>query len=1145
MSDHGADNDLQALLDFGRRVCVPTQVIEDISDLPYLATIARVAQWSFDSIPLVRATDDARIQVAEALLIVLGNLLDIIRTAEVALTPSELQLLTRVVSALESVYAKLREFLPGAQSLDDDKVLEWLDCKFLVADIISETEAEETLDDRRLGSLEECQKRIQQTAEDLVNIVKNRRPECSRQITVVDKVTDEALLAKRCEYLLPSIPAHTLDRSRLREHIVSSIARSAGPVYHCVLGSAGVGKTTFVRSLLRDHQVIARYAYRRFYVACDDARSVDNVVTKICAQLGCMRRGRWRRLLPRPALLVLDGLDGLTTSARHSLALESFLSRCCRTQGLSLIVTLRGPRRPRNIPWTTPLLPPLDNLSLSEAEQLCRWKAPVLTPDQVQELFGLCDGHVMALTLLATSASYEGFSRCMDRWRARARREHIDATPTLDVIIAFAIRSLHYTNPMPDPRLRRRKADYPLVLLELASLLPTGLSHRVAEELPVFETAKPRTWSGYAPDACYDASLNGNTDYLPDMVYLRAREAKLVRMGLARREGDFLVVPPTIRAHIMAARPEVEVEPIALSTFDLPSLVRYADWLPMGDTLLRIGELLLGARHLALHAMEEGEVVEEAVGCAIDTAYIGAATGWRVSDFITNDIVRRAVEDEGNPRLHVRYLLCLSRVVRGEGDAVLQAMEIAREEKMPGCEALCHIRLAERICDAAAASIGSSSRTPQPPPLSRPPTPQNARPPSHIGPPRPPPSEHADYLSRAASHALEAIPLAHEGYDSNTEFHALQILATIRIHQRRPHLALSSLLAAVHVAPFSRNVVLESRALARVAWVKFLIGDGKAALKISRGVVKQLMALDADPVEERCHLAEILLGCGHFDEARRVASVVLGRRNGSRRARVARAHARVILVKVALARGESLDAEKPAREVARAYAVCVREGNERGALACRLAGAQLVVRSATSMEEAEHGRQLLLQCLETRATWAEAHATLGDMAFRGTVRVPDGVTSRMPDTASTEPDRAIAQTHYILSLAAAFLECDMRRVCAALRRLASVWYQNDCEGRVDDSAGRTNDSEEHPDCIDPTTRLDTASSILQAALSGFEWTGMAHERAEAMLGMGDILWAHAVRNEARRWWRRAWDVFSACGLGEGAVRCRERLQRVG
>ena len=28
--------------------------------------------------------------------------------------------------------------MPGAQSLDDDKVLEWLDCKFLVADIISE-----------------------------------------------------------------------------------------------------------------------------------------------------------------------------------------------------------------------------------------------------------------------------------------------------------------------------------------------------------------------------------------------------------------------------------------------------------------------------------------------------------------------------------------------------------------------------------------------------------------------------------------------------------------------------------------------------------------------------------------------------------------------------------------------------------------------------------------------------------------------------------------------------------------------------------------------------------------------------------------------------------------------------------------------
>ncbi|KAL1739351.1 hypothetical protein HDZ31DRAFT_12540, partial [Schizophyllum fasciatum] len=686
MSEHGTKNDLQALLAFGARMCVPAQVIQDVSDLPYLASIARVARWSFDCIPRVRATENTKVRVAEALLLVLGNLLDIIRQSEVALTPSELQLLTRVACALESLYAKLRGHLPEAKTHGDPEVMRWLDCKHLVADIISETDIEDALDDKRLGSLEEFRNRVQQTTEDLLNIVNNRRPEASRQITVVDKVTGEALLAKRSEHLLPTVPAHTLDRPGPRQHIVKSIAGSTDAVYHCVLGAPGMGKTTFVRSLLHDPAVTAKYAHRRFYVACDEARSVDEVVTCICARLGCLRRGRWRRLLPRPALLVLDGLDGLTTSARHALALESFLSRCCRAEGLSLIITSRGPRRPRNVPWTAPLLPPLGPLQLREAEQLCFWRAPALTPDQVRELFSLSDGHPMALALLASAAAFEGFSRCLARWRSRTRGLPIDAAPTLADIIAFAIQSLRHTIPMPHPRLRQRQASQPAALLKLASVLPCGLGHRVAGELPVFETAAPREWDGCPAGASSAASTRGNTDYLPDLMYLRARQAKLVRMGLARREGGALVVPRAVRAHVLGRALDVELEPLALAVFDLPALVRYVDHLSTGDMLLRNGELLLGVRRLALHAIGEGEAVGEAIGCAIDVAYLGAGTGWRVGGFVTSDIVRRAVEDEGDPGLHVRYLLCLSRLVRGEEDAVLRAMEVARRGEIPGGE---------------------------------------------------------------------------------------------------------------------------------------------------------------------------------------------------------------------------------------------------------------------------------------------------------------------------------------------------------------------------------------------------------------------------------------------------------------------------
>lgn len=457
--------------------------------------------------------------------------------------------------------------------------------------------------------------------------------------------------------------------------------------------------------------------------------------------------------------------------------------------------------------------------------------------------------------------------------------------------------------------------------------------------------------------------------------------------------------------------------------------------------------------------------------------------------------------------------------------------------------------------------------------------------------------------------------------------------------------------------------MLEARALSRVAWARFVLGNSREAARLAEEAVGQLSALGVDALEERCRLAEMFLCCGRLDEAKRAARGVLGRRNRSRRARAARAHARVVLVKVEMRRvlgtqrqGEprgSHTAAEAMADLARAYAVCVREDNARGALVCQITGAELLAHAAQPFltqvgepflgrdahageRQLERSRQTLLQCLEHRAAWPTVYVLLGDVVL---LQVRDATLPladpMMRASAAVEHSSAHAfvandaptlndsltlyilaldnaETLYILGLAASSLEGDMRGVCGALRRLGEVCLmrarvnleregvdlgrmeigmhlgraqaQVDVAGSRSSTGGASSNTGHTPSPFyTPTSHsslqqphhstsdsslpiftaassLATSTSLIHAALTGFEWAGVEHERGRAMLGVGDVVWATGACQdrtadkpgvnrgksmlEAKRWWSRAREVFAGCGMSGGVVACRERLERL-
>ncbi|KAJ7445327.1 hypothetical protein FB451DRAFT_1376213, partial [Mycena latifolia] len=217
--------------------------------------------------------------------------------------------------------------------------------------------------------------------------------------------------------LLPGRPQIFHGRETQLETLVAMCI--SAPARVSILGAGGVGKTSLSLALLHDPQITRAFSERYF---------VSYLLVTMAAYLDIppdnqLRQSILRRLSGgEPCMLVLDNLDTAWENIQASRKeIEDFLGLLTDIPHVALVVTMRGLERPGGIRWTRPFLPPLEPLDDAAARQIYLDIAgdPVddLEEAQVHELLSLTDNLPLAITLLASTASFEGAAATLERYR--------------------------------------------------------------------------------------------------------------------------------------------------------------------------------------------------------------------------------------------------------------------------------------------------------------------------------------------------------------------------------------------------------------------------------------------------------------------------------------------------------------------------------------------------------------------------------------------------------------------------------------------------------------------------------------------------------------------------------------------------------
>lgn len=191
-----------------------------------------------------------------------------------------------------------------------------------------------------------------------------------------------------------------------------------------VLGAPGLGKTAICLTALHDSRVAHWFGARRWFVRCDGARSAEELLACLAAELNVAAEGSPVTLLDGvcgelghgPGAVVLDNFE--TPWFGDPLAVENLLRTLGGVPATAIAVSIRGNGRPAGLRWRD--FAALAPLSLADARRLFLAVAGTgfAADPLLDQLLAAMGGVPLAIELMAYATQGQlDLASAAERWR--------------------------------------------------------------------------------------------------------------------------------------------------------------------------------------------------------------------------------------------------------------------------------------------------------------------------------------------------------------------------------------------------------------------------------------------------------------------------------------------------------------------------------------------------------------------------------------------------------------------------------------------------------------------------------------------------------------------------------------------------------